>query len=367
MNPNFTWPIKVPDWDGQTEVSVIVPFCNEGPNVVFTTQALIEELDGFCKYEIILVDNCSDWQISCSVKNENMPLMEGRERPYPIRSRSYFQGPPGSKREGALISTMFFRKGVVKYLQYDIKQGHWNAKNWGVVNSKGKYLFFLDAHCIMNRDGLRDLVRFARELDAKQEKWGGLHAYINYMLDSRSLEYRPQKDKFFGYCFCTHQQEEYYVNGVRQLRFPTQPYKVCIMSTCAMMSPRSVMQTLGPWNPEYGIYCGGEGGMVLKQATCGYDHWIVPSSKCWHWAEKRGYQYWHGDFVRNEQIAAYTCGGERALEFCIAGRKGTPAVRDLADDVRAKCAGEMEYIKSLQVEDLESYFDRWVASPGVWK
>jgi len=46
---------------------------------------------------------------------------------------------------------------------------------------------------------------------------------------------------------------------------------------------------------------------------------------------------------------------------------GTPAAGDLADDVRAKCSEEMEYIKSLQVEDLESYFDRWVAKPGIWK
>lgn len=357
--------MNIPPWDGKTEVSVIVPFANEGQNVVFTAQAINEELAGWCKYEIILIDNQSDWYINCSVKNEKMPLMEGKERPYTIRSRAFFQGPPGSKNDGSLISTMFFRKGIMKYLQYDKKQGHWNAKNHGIMNSRGKYLLFLDAHCIPNRDGIRHLVEFLR--NPPEEKIGGVHMYINYMLDSRSLEYRPQRDKFFGYQFCTHQQEEYFENGQRKLRFPTKPYKVAVMSTCGMMCPRTTIEELGPWHPEFGIYCGGEGYMNFKQSTCGFHHWIHPKSICWHWAEKRGYQYWHSDFVRNEFIAAYINGGERALQYCVDGRGGSAAVRAIADDVREKCREEHEYIKSLQVETLENYFSRWVAKPGVWK
>lgn len=358
-------PAKIPPWDEKTELSVIVPFCNEAQNVVFTTQAIIEELDGFCKYEIILIDNQSDWYINCSVKNERMPLMQGRERPYPIRSRAFFQGPPGSKNDGSIIGTMFFRKGVVKYLQYDVSQGHWNAKNHGIAHSKGRFLLFLDAHCIMKRDSLRKMIEFLR--NPPEEKIGGVHAYINYMLDSRCLEYKPQKGKFFGYQFCTHQMESYEDNGVRKLRFPTKPYKVCIMSTCSMMCPRTVIEELGSWHPEHGIYSGGESYMNLKQSTCGYHHWIHPEAQCWHWAEHRGYQYWHSDFVRNEQIAAYVNGGEVALQFCIDGRGGSAAVRAIADDVREKCKGEREFIAARQVETLDQYFDRWVANPGTWK
>jgi len=419
-----TWtPAAIPPWDGKTEVSIIVPFCNEGQNVIFTAQSLIEELEGFCKYEILLIDNQSDWYINCSVPNENMPLMHvprghlsrgdtvfvsdepgvwrvvdiaagdhaheamvtiGRdtdakmrktvpittlrvavERPYTIRSRAFFQGPPGSKRDGSFISTWFFRQGIVKYLQYDDKQGHWNAKNHGIANSKGKFLFFVDAHCIMKRDSLRHMIEFLR--NPPEEKIGGVHAYINYMLDARCLEYRPQKDKFFGYQFCSAQKEEFFEDGQRLLRPPTKPYKVCVMSTCGMMCPRTVIEELGGWHPEFGIYCGGEGYMNFKQSTCGYHHWIHPQAQCWHWAEKRGYQWNHGDYVRNEQIAAYVCGGERALEFCIKGRKSTDGVKAIAEDVRAKCAGEQAFVESRQVEGLEEYFDRWIANPGVWK
>jgi len=378
---NWT-PAKIPEWDGKTEVSIVIPFCNEGQNVVFTIQSIIEELDGFCKYEILAIDNQSDWYINCSVKNEHMPLMDERpsvqyectqckhvekdkNRPYTIRSRAFFQGPPGSKRDGAIINTHFFRKGIVKYLQYDDKQGHWNAKNYGIEKSRGKFLYFVDAHCIMKRDSLRKMVEFLR--DPPEEKIGGVHAYINYMLDSRSLEYRPQKNKFFGYQFCSAQKEEYYEGGIRKLRHPTKPYKVCVMSTCGMMCPRSTIEELGGWHPEFGIYCGGEGYMNFKQSTCGYHHWIHPDAICWHWAEKRGYIWNHNDYVRNEQIAAYVCGGEEALQFCVEGRGASGALQAIADDVRVQCAGEREFIKARQVETLEEYFDRWVANPGVWK
>ena len=357
--------MEIPPWDGKTELSVIIPFCNEDSNPVFTAQSINEELEGFCKYEILLIDNQSDWYMDCTVKNERMPMMKGKERKFPIRCRAFFQGPPESKNDGSTIKTMFFRKGIMKYLQYDDKQSHWCAKNHGIKNSKGKYLFFVDAHCIMKRDSLRHMIKFLR--NPPEEKIGGVHAYINYMLDSRSLEYRPQKNKFFGYQFCTHQSEVYQDNGERKLCFPTKPYKVCIMSTCGMMCPRTTIEDLGGWHPEFGIYCGGEGYINLKQSTCGYHHWIHPKAICWHWAEKRGYQYWHSDYVRNEMIAAYVNGGEEALQFCINGRGASQAILNLADDVKEKCKEEYEYIKSRQVETLENYFNRWVATPGVWK
>lgn len=349
------------------ELSVVLPFCNEGPNVVFTIQSVIEELEGFCEFEILAIDNMSDWSIECTVKNERMPLMNGKPRTYPIRSRSFFQGPPGSKNDGNFINTAFFRTKKVRYIQFDEKQGHWNAKNKGIEESTGKFLFFLDAHCIMKRDSLRHMIEFLR--NPPEEKIGGVHAYINYMLDSRSLEYDPQKNKFFGYRFCTHQSEYYKErnNGKWQRRFPTEPYKVCVMSTCGMMSPRTVIEDLGGWHPEFGIYCGGEGYMNFKQSTCGYHHWIHPKAWCWHWAEKRGYQWNHSDYVRNEQIAAYVCGGESALQAVVEGRKSSPAVIRLAADVMEKCVDERAFIKSRQVETLEGYFDRWVSHKGLWE
>lgn len=347
------------------ELSVIIPFCNEVPQVVFTIQSIIEELEGFCDYEILAVDNMSSDYLRCTtdvtLTGEKKKTITVGDKPlsYPLRQRAYFQNHKGQ------INTWFFRTKKVRYLQYDKKQGHWNAKNHGIENSTGKFIFFVDAHCIMKRDSLRHMVEFLR--NPPEEKIGGVHAYINYMLDSKSLEYMPQRGKMFGYKFCTHQSEEYFEDGIRKLRFPTKPYKVCVMSTCGMMCPRTVIDELGGWHPEFGIYCGGEGYMNYKQSTCGYHHWIHPKAWCWHWADKRGYTWNHPDYVRNEQIAAYVCGGHKALQFCIDGRGDNEPINAIARDVVEKCTAEREFIKSRQVETLDEYWDRWEKNPGLWK
>lgn len=320
------------------DLSVIIPFCNEMPQVAFTAQALVEELHGFCDYEIVLVDNLSDDEVECSTK----------DRKWPVRSRKFF------KSEKGQINTWLFRSGHIKYLVFDDKKGHWNAKNYGIKNSTGRNVFFLDAHCIMKRDSLRKMHTW---LDAQTEKVGGVHAYINYMLDSHSLEYRVQR-KTFGYQFCSKQKNR------------KSPYKVCVMSTCAMLTPRYALDDLGAWSPELGIYGGGESYINWKQSTCGYHHWIHPEAECWHYAEKRGYSWNHSDFVRNSFIAAYVVGGDAYLDEQVQQRlhKDNPVVINrLAEDVRAKCKAERDFIASKQVETFDQYIARWEANPGTWK
>jgi len=349
----------------QIEVSVIIPFCNEGPNVVFTTQAIIEELDGFCKYEVILIDNMSHDYI----------MHKTGDREYPVRSRAYFFSPKKQTR----ISTMFFRKGLVKYFQYDEAQSHWRAKNYGIQNNTGKYLFFLDAHCIMRRDSLRKMVQFLRDNEgqtythpmAPGKTWqvGSVHAYINYMMDSRSLEYKVQS-KTFGYQFCTHQQEEYFENGQRMLRFPTKPYPVCVMSTCGMLTPRSIFDKLGLWPENIEIYSGGESYANWTQATCGYEQWIHPEAWCWHWAEKRGYCFNHHSLVKNSFIAAYVIGGEKYLSEQVQHRceKDRPEyINQIADEVRSENAEDRKRIQSQQLVDYDTYIEWWLKHPGTWK
>jgi len=350
------------------DVSVVIPFCDEGANVIFTTQAIIEELHGWCNYEVILVDNMS---------HDHLEIKAGG-REYTGYSRNYWE----NERTGRRLNTWFVRKGLVKYFQYDEKQGHWNAKNFGIAKSSGKYVFFLDAHCVMKRDSLRHMVAFLDETEGKvlgirdgfPYRVGAVHAYINYILDSRCLEYRPQR-KTFGYQFCTHQSEEYFVNsreGVprRALRFPTVPYQVCVMSTCAMMCRRSVLDQLGPWSPELGIYGGGESYINWKQSICGQGHWIVPQAWCWHFADKRGYSWNWTDFTRNSMIAAYVVGGEEFLQEQVDLRlkKSSPEVLEsLAQDVREKCGPDRRNVENRQMVSFDRYMKYWEEHPGTWK
>jgi len=359
------------------ELSVVIPFCNEMAQVALTIQSMVEELEGFCDYEIIAVDNRSDDSLLCTAGQRAVPVhgknffLEGHEkfecyakpRSYPMEQRNFFRRPDSGK----ILGTYLFRQGKIKYVIYDDKLSHWNAKNCGIANSTGKYLFFLDAHCIMKRDSVRKMVEFLR--NPPEEKIGGVHAYINYMLDSNCLEYRPQ-EKFFGYQFCSHQRDIEVVNGKRVAKFKTTPYKVCVMSTCGMMCPRTTIEELGAWNPELGIYGGGESYINWKQSTCGYPHWIHPDAWCWHFADKRGYSWNHTDYVRNSFIAAYCVGDEKWLnqQVELRSKKDRPAiVEQIAEDVRMTCAADRQFIASKQTQTFDEYIEYWLKHPGIWK
>jgi glycosyltransferase involved in cell wall biosynthesis len=305
---------------------------------MFTIQSLIEELDGFCKYEIIVIDNMSNDEIKCDAGG----------RKFTVQQRRKFYN------NGRALNTWFFRKGVVKYLIYDKKQGHWNAKNYGIKHSTGKYLFFIDSHCVMKRDSLRKMLMWIEKVN---KPIGGLHSYICYMLDSHRLEYKPQR-KTFGYQFCSAQPNK------------TKPYKVCVMSTCGMLTPRSVIDELGAWHSELGIYGGGESYINWKQSTCGYDHYIHPEAVCWHYAEKRGYSWNHTDFVRNSFIAAYVVGGEEFLDQQVnlrLKRDKKEVIEGLRKYVIEKCKEERAFIKSRQTVTFEDYITYWEKNPGTWK
>ena len=73
------------------------------------------------------------------------------------------------------------------------------------------------------------------------------------------------------------------------------------------------------------------------------------------------------DYVRNEFIAAFVCGGDKAMQFCVDARGASDALQSIAEDVREKCGQERDFIKSRQVETLEEYWDRWAQNPGIWK
>ena len=288
-------------------ISAIVPVCNEYPQILFTVQSLLEEGAD----EVIVIGNkCTD------------------------KTNKYFSALKNPK---------------VRYFVKDDRLSHWQAKNLGIEKSKGDLLFFCDGHCIVGRDTLKYLSGFITDKTCPAAKRiGGLHCVVHYILDSRGLEYEFRPEEFY-YRFCTARQAQ-------------EPYEVPVMSTCGMMCTKSVIEKLGGWNKELGIYSGGEQYFNFKQATCGYPQYIHPKARIWHYAEKRGYCWNYDDFVRNTFIAAYCIGGEELLEKQVALRKvkDRPDVIDaLADDVRIKCETDRNFIKDNQVMTYDKYVDYW--------
>jgi len=278
--------------------SVIIPCCNEYPQVLFTVQSVLE---GGAD-EVIVVSNKST-----------------------DKTNEYFGN---------------LRNKKVKFFIKDDKLSHWQAKNLGIQESSGDLLFFVDSHCIIGADTLGHLASFIK--DGKDIA----HCVIHYMLDNRPLIYVPRFELF-----------NYRFSG-----FPptTVPFKVPVMSTCGMMCPRKVMDEIGGWNTELGIYGGGEAYINWKHGTCGYNHYVHPLARCWHYAEKRGYSWNYDDFMRNEFIAAYCVGGEEWLDRMIDSRKKKPSARiedidAVALDVITKCKADRDFIKSKQIMTYDEF------------
>jgi len=286
-------------------ISAIIPACNEYPQVLFTVQSVLEAGAD----EVIVISNKST-----------------------DKTNDYF-----SK----------LRNPKVKFFIKDDNLSHWQAKNLGIRESTGDLLFFVDAHCIIGKNALDHLALF---LGSGHDV---AHCVIHYMLDNRPLIYAPRFD-IFNYRF----------TGIGTANPATVPFKVPVMSTCGMMCPRSVLDEAGRWNTELGIYGGGEAYIIFKQGTCGYDHYVHPLARCWHYAEKRGYSWNYDDFMRNEFIAAYCVGGEAWLATMVENRKKKPRARTevvdaVALDVRIKCADDRRFIERRQICSFDELVDYW--------
>lgn len=288
-------------------LSVIIPYVNEYPQVCFTVQNLIEELKGI-DAEIITVSNLST-----------------------------------DKSLTVLNSSPYTRLGILKNIKADAKLGHWQAKNAGIDASSGDRLLFIDAHCIVQQGSIR------RMLETKLE--GTLHMNICYMLDPRKLNYKICESEM-GYRFTVAPLDK------------TEAFQVPVMSTCGMMLERKLIDELGKWNPELGIYGGGENYMMYKIVTCGYKVMVHPKATLYHFADKRGYSWNYDDYVRNQFIAAYCVGDEEWLQKLIDMRCAKPnsnkvRINEIANDVRAKCAADRAFIASKQKMTMTEYFSKF--------
>jgi len=275
----------------------------------------MEELDGYCKYEIIVIDNRSTDGLDDFFK-EN-------------KTKS------------------------VKYVKYDATKSHWIAKNKGLELATGRNIFFIDAHCIIGRDSLRKMIEF---LDNFEGKVGGVHMYHHPMIMKfRTYEHMPKRK--FTFRFRRAQQGEKF----------EKPYEVAHMTTCGMMCPKKVFNELGGWNDYFGTRWGGEAYINLKHATCGYPHFIHPEAHYYHYKHSYGYTFdLKNDGYKNIMIPAYTLGGEEFFKGFVdrlckqKGVKTRPSHYDrLAENVRAKCKKDRDFIASKQIMTLEEFYDKW--------
>ena len=304
-----------------TELSVIMPFVNEWPQVIWTVRNLADELMERVDFEIITVNNYVEKEIR---KPED--------------------------KAGKHLLTISRGNKWLKALEYREKLSHWNAKNHAVQNSSGEFLFFCDAHCAVSRDALYRAFKLYQY--SHKDLHGTLHLPLTYqILEWHKLIYKLVVDEKIGkvhYSFSSYKEDEH-------------PYEVPCMSTCGMMITRKMYDELGGWPPALGIYGGGENFINFASATLGFKKWIMPGGPLYHHGDRRGYA-WNGtDFIRNRMIANFMFGGRDWLDRIANNAKGNPKVLfRIRDEILSGCKEQHDMLKAKQKMTIERWLGQWL-------
>lgn len=305
------------------ELSVIIPFVNEWPQVIWTVKSISEELRDRVDFEIITVNNY------CNTVKE--------------------QGKGDEDKAGAYLKNVEGGNEWLKAIEYKDKLSHWNAKRVGVEASSGQFLFFCDSHCVMSRDSLFEMFNLYRS--SHKALTGSIHLPLTYqIMEWRSLIYGLDCD---------------YDKGQLHYRFAsyhpnTHPYEVPCMSTCGMMITRELYDSIGGWPSELGIYGGGENFINFTLAMLGFKKWIMPVAPLYHHGERRGYASDYTDTLRNRAIASYLYGGKEWMEKYLHHCKGHEHVKNMIfENVIKTCKEQRSMIARKQILTVKEWIELW--------
>jgi hypothetical protein len=316
------------------DLSVVIPFVREWPQVTFTIRAIHEELKDI-EHEIIAVDNLM----------HNMDEDRGSNMVKGMANCWTAAGDPW-----------------LKYFRKDDKLSHWQCKNFAVEKASADIIWFVDSHCIPGRDSGSSMFRFYEE--HWQELDGSIHLPLTYhILEPRQLIYKAVVNSSIGdyaYSFNTYRPNTW-----------EQVQEVPAMSTCGMMIHKNYLKQLGGWPKELGIYSGGEHFLNYCQAILGMKKYIWKAEPLCHHGDKRGYSWNYYDQRRNRGIASYLIGGEKLLRQwikCCAKLSPNESAR-VINNIMLTCREHRDHILSQQLMTIEEWLDKWKGHEllkGTW-
>jgi hypothetical protein len=336
-------------------LSIIIPFVGEYPQVLFTIQSTAQNmLETDIPFEIIAIDNqCKQSEAQAWASAERMHhFVEDRALDDDLNIDDMFEVhksiyPTYENRSGAAISACAGHNPWLKYVHYEVKLSHWQAKRVGVEACQYDTLLFLDAHVIPGGNSIGRMFgsyhTIASEYAEDDERryitddmklysdMGTFHLPLTYkILEWRRSIYKMviENEAYFTYSFTRAQPQKW-------------PYEVPCMSTCGMMISRKIYDALGGWPKGLGIYGGGENFINYALAVCGYKKWIFPNGTLFHHGEKRDYHYEGDDTVRNRMIAHFLFGGYNTLE-----------------KFRNNCRGDAYTLDKLSAQAAEHHLDQ---------
>ncbi|MGD9156823.1 MAG: glycosyltransferase family 2 protein [Desulfobacteraceae bacterium] len=340
------------------DLSIIIPFVGEYPQVLWTIQSIAQGLiETEIEFEIIAVDNyCEQAVRQCNVatqkaidKLKQIYFNEGREIEASDMFEIHDMIPPIYKnRSGEAIKACARGNPWLRYVEYPDSLSHWQAKRVGVQESDGKVLLFVDAHTIPSVDAIEEM--FLEYTRGSYNENGTMHLPLTYKI----LEWHRLIYKFFV------ENEFFYSYKFTPFRQAKEPYEVQCMSTCGMMISRSIYDQLGGWPATLGVYGGGENFMNYTLAVCGFKKWIYPHGTLFHHADRRDY-HWYGDnLIYNRMLAHYLFGGKDLLAKFTSICKGRPSTLQMFAEMALKEGfDQRQQIKSIQKMTIEEWAEKW--------
>jgi glycosyltransferase involved in cell wall biosynthesis len=334
------------------KISVIVPYLNEYPQIIFTLQSIAQALKNKCDFEVIAIDNyCAEFDDQHEVGLKRITdQFSGQGLDVPPAIADWVKERRNRVKKGtAAVKACDRHNPWLKYLNYDKKMSHWQAKNMGVANSDGEILWFCDSHCVAPAFSVYEMFKeYSENLDKYD---GSMHLPLTYkILESRRLIYKLAWN-------WDRAEIHYSFTGFRDA---TEPYEVPCMSTCGMMISRDLFYKLGGWPTELGIYGGGENFINFSLAVMGKKKWIYPGAALHHHGDSRGYHWLYDDHVRNKCIAMYCYAGKEVTRRFMSNTKGRQEALDqIYEDVIAKCKDHRALIKAQQVMTIDQWAKGW--------
>jgi glycosyltransferase involved in cell wall biosynthesis len=320
------------------DLSVVIPFAGEYPLALTTVASVYEELrDRGIEFEVIAVDNdCPEWraQLQKNASPEGGALVNQVSGDGRSRSREALEAAAKSH-------------SWLKVVEYTERLSHWQAKNVGVRASSGKYLWFCDAHVIVPRDNLWEMLSW---FHFENHGRGSVHFADTYkLLEAKPNQYKLKNelDKgFIGYALSGwHPKPD--------------PYEVPAASSCGMLTTRALWDRLGGW-PQKHSYSGGEHFWNFVLATLGEPKYLWTRGFLRHHGAPRDYHWTLDGYIWNQCAAMYMIGGQALALKYIDHRKGRPeALAGILSDVLSECFEQRQAIKKQQTISIEEWVKQW--------
>jgi hypothetical protein len=172
-----------------------------------------------------------------------------------------------------------------------------SARQLATESANGKYLFFFDNHCLVNRG------YFTRAIES-MERYG--------------IDVLHSTTKFFDGCETNY---EYHLTLKRDFWTnkpyfdpvdPNVPYKVAMAGHGGFAVKRDFWERIGGYWPGFVGYGGEESYFDLKTWLFGSSVWLDPQMVHYHWAGVRSYaRHFTPDYFRNMLMCANVIGGEQ--------------------------------------------------------